>query len=109
MYGKVNQCMDGQPACGASMTKASWAVIDPEGLPAAVERALRVAMTPPVGPVHLAVYDRMLGPDQFTANLIEGDLPDIRAGRSKPGLFFGLRVGPACRWSRLHPSYLRLI
>ena len=70
----------GPTAISASMTKASWAVIEPEGLPAAVERALRVAMTPPVGPVHLAVYDRLLGPDQFTANIIEGDLPDIRAG-----------------------------
>ena len=70
----------GPTAISASMTKASWVVIEPEGLPAAVERALRVAMTPPVGPVHLAVYDRLLGPDQFTANIIEGDLPDIRAG-----------------------------
>ena len=70
----------GPTAISASMTKASWVVIEPEGLPAAIERALRVAMTPPVGPVHLAVYDRLLGPDQFTANIIEGDLPDIRAG-----------------------------
>ena len=70
----------GPTAISASMTKASWVVIEPEGLPAAVERALRVAMTPPVGPVHLAVYDRLLGPNQFTANIIEGDLPDIRAG-----------------------------
>ena len=70
----------GPTAISASMTKASWVVIEPEGLPAAVERALRVAMTPPVGPVHLAVYDRLLGPSQFTANIIEGDLPDIRAG-----------------------------
>ena len=70
----------GPTAISASMTKASWVVIEPEGLPAAVERALRVAMTPPVGPVHLAVYDRLLGPNQFSANIIEGDLPDIRAG-----------------------------
>ena len=70
----------GPTAISAPMTKASWAVIEPEGLPAAVERALRVAMTPPVGPVHLAVYDRLLGPDQFTANIVEGDLPEIRAG-----------------------------
>ncbi len=70
----------GPTAISASMTKASWVVIEPEGLPAAVERALRVAMTPPVGPVHLAIYDRLLGPDKFTAKIIEGDLPDIRAG-----------------------------
>ena len=70
----------GPTAISAAMTKASWTVIEPEGLPAAIERALRVAMTPPVGPVHLAVYDRLLGPDQFTANIIEGDLPQIRTG-----------------------------
>ena len=70
----------GPTAISAPMTKASWAVIEPEGLPAAIERALRVAMTPPVGPVHLAVYDRLLGPNQFTANIIEGGLPEIRAG-----------------------------
>ena len=70
----------GPTAISAPMTKASWTVIEPEGLPAAIERALRVAMTPPVGPVHLAVYDRLLGPDQFTANIIDGDLPEIRTG-----------------------------
>jgi len=70
----------GPTAISAPMTKASWTVIEPEGLPAAIERALRVAMTPPVGPVHLAVFDRLLGPEQFTANIIEGDLPEIRTG-----------------------------
>ena len=48
----------GPTAISAPMTKASWTVIEPEGLPTAIERALRVAMTPPVGPVHLAIYDR---------------------------------------------------
>jgi benzoylformate decarboxylase len=67
------------------MTKASWTVIEPEGLPAAIERALRVAMTPPVGPVHLAVYDRLLGPNQATANIIEGDLPELRVGYPSDG------------------------
>ncbi len=70
----------GPTAISAPMTKASWTVIEPEGLPAAIERALRVAMTPPVGPVHLAIYDRLLGPEQYTANIIEGDLPEIRTG-----------------------------
>ena len=70
----------GPTAISAPMTKASWTVIEPEGLPAAIERALRVAMTPPVGPVHLAVYDRLLGPEQFTANIIEGSLPEVRTG-----------------------------
>ncbi len=75
----------GPTAISAPMTKASWTVIEPEGLPAAVERALRVAMTPPVGPVHLAVYDRLLGPNQATANIIEGDLPELRVGYPSDG------------------------
>ena len=75
----------GPTSISAPMTKASWAVIEPEGLPAAIERALRVAMTPPVGPVHLAIYDRMLGPDQVTANIIEGDLPEVRTGYPSDG------------------------
>ena len=70
----------GPTAISAPMTKANWTVIEPEGLPAAIERALRVAMTPPVGPVHLAVYDRLLGPEQATANIIDGNLQDFRAG-----------------------------
>ncbi len=70
----------GPTAISAPMTKASWTVIEPEGLPAAIERALRVAMTPPVGPVHLAVYDRLLGPEQVTANIIDGNLQEFRAG-----------------------------
>ena len=75
----------GPTAISAPMTKASWTVIEPEGLPAAIERALRVAMTPPVGPVHLAVYDRLLGPNQTTANIIEGDLPELRVGYPSDG------------------------
>ena len=70
----------GPTAIAAPMMKANWTVIEPEGLPAALERALRVAMTPPVGPVHLAVYDRLLGPTEFTANIIDGQLPEIHAG-----------------------------
>ncbi|MCY4559833.1 MAG: thiamine pyrophosphate-binding protein [Chloroflexi bacterium] len=70
----------GPTAIAAPMMKANWTVIEPEGLPAALERALRVAMTPPVGPVHLAVYDRLLGPAEHTANIIDGQLPDIHAG-----------------------------
>ena len=42
-------------------TKATWTVVEPEGLPQAIDRAIRVAMTPPVGPVHLAIYDRLPG------------------------------------------------
>ena len=70
----------GPTAISAPFTKANWSVIDPEGLPQAVERAIRVAKTPPVGPVHLAVYDRLLGAEETTANILEGALPEPRAG-----------------------------
>ena len=70
----------GPTAIAAPMMKANWTVIEPEGLPAALERALRVAMTPPVGPVHLAVYDRLLGPMEYTANITEGSIQEFRAG-----------------------------
>ena len=70
----------GPTAIAAPMMKANWTVIEPEGLPAALERALRVAMTPPVGPVHLAVYDRLLGPAEHTATIIDGQVPEIHAG-----------------------------
>ena len=75
----------GPTAISAPLTKANWTVIEPEGLPAAVERALRVAMTPPVGPVHLAVYDRLLGAQEYTANIIDGGLQEFRAGYPADG------------------------
>ena len=37
-------------------------------------------MTPPVGPVHLAVYDRLLGPTEYSANIIDGQFSEFRAG-----------------------------
>ena len=74
----------GPTAISAPLTKANWTVIEPEGLPAALERALRVAMTPPVGPVHLAVYDRLLGPAEYTARIVDGGLPEFRAGYPSP-------------------------
>lgn len=70
----------GPTAISAPFTKANWSVIDAEGLPQAVERAIRVAKTPPVGPVHLAVYDRLLGAQEVTANIMEGGAPNPRAG-----------------------------
>ena len=70
----------GPTSISAPFTKANWTVIEPEGLPQAIDRALRVATTPPVGPVHLAVYDRLLGPDQVSTNIIEGSIPDVRSG-----------------------------
>ncbi len=70
----------GPTSISAPFTKASWTVIEPEGLPQAIDRALRVATTPPVGPVHLAVYDRLLGPEQISTNIIESGIPSVRAG-----------------------------
>ena len=70
----------GPTSISAPFTKANWTVIEPEGLPQAIDRAIRVATTPPVGPVHLAVYDRLLGPEQVTTNIIEGSIPDVRSG-----------------------------
>ena len=62
----------GPTSIGAPFMKANWTVVEPEGLATAVERAIKVAMTPPVGPVHIAAYDRILGPDAITTNIIDG-------------------------------------
>ena len=70
----------GPTSISAPFTKANWTVIEPDGLPQAIHRALRVAKTPPVGPVHLAVYDRLLHDQQVTTNIIEDDIPNLRAG-----------------------------
>ena len=70
----------GPTSISAPFTKASWAVIEPEGLTQAVDRAVRVATTPPVGPVHLAVYDRMLGNEKVSTHIIDGNIPDVRSG-----------------------------
>ena len=55
----------GPTSIAAPFTKQNWTVIEPEGLSQAIHRALLVAKTPPVGPVHLAVYDRVLGPEEI--------------------------------------------
>jgi benzoylformate decarboxylase len=70
----------GPTSIAAPFTKANWTVIEPEGLPHAIYRALLVAQTPPVGPVHLAVYDRLLGTQEVTTQIIEGSIPKVRAG-----------------------------
>ena len=64
----------------APFTKASWTVIEPEGLPEAIERAIKVATAAPTGPVHLAVYDRLLDAAPVTVNIIEGKTPALLAG-----------------------------
>ena len=70
----------GPTSIAAPFTKQNWTVIEPDGLSQAIHRALLVAKTPPVGPVHLAVYDRVLGAEPITTNIIEGELPDLHAG-----------------------------
>jgi benzoylformate decarboxylase len=70
----------GPTSISAPFTKANWTVIEPEGLPQAIDRALRVATTPPVGPVHIAVYDRLLNADQVNTSIIEGSIAGIRSG-----------------------------
>ena len=70
----------GPTSISAPMTKENWTVIEPEGLTTAVDRALKVANTSPQGPVHLAVYDKLLGNQQVNANLIEDRAHERRAG-----------------------------
>lgn len=64
----------------APFTKAAWTIIEPEGLPEAIERAIQVATAAPTGPVHLAVYDRLLDAAPVTVDIIESKIPAIRAG-----------------------------
>ena len=70
----------GPTAISAPFTKAGWSVMEPDHLPHAVERALRAAKTPPMGPVHLAVYDRILDMGPIRAQIADGPIPDLRAG-----------------------------
>ena len=70
----------GPTSISAPFTKAGWSVIEPDHLPHAVERALRTAKTPPMGPVHLAVYDRILEMGPIKARIADGPIPDLRAG-----------------------------
>jgi len=72
----------GPTSISAPLTKASWTIIDPQGLPHAIDRALKVAKTPPFGPVHLAVYDRVLENTQITTNIIEPSNSNIRPNRA---------------------------
>ena len=70
----------GPTSIAAPFMKANWTVVDPGGLVMAVDRAIKVATTPPIGPVHIAVYDRNLGPEQITTRIIEGPPARPRAG-----------------------------
>ena len=80
---RINLDLDhsfGPTSISAPFTKASWTVIEPEGLPQAIHRALRTAVTPPAGPVHIAVYDRSLDDRPVTTDIIEGEIGNVRAG-----------------------------
>lgn len=70
----------GPTSIGAPFMKANWTVIDPAGLATAVDRAIKVAMTPPIGPVHIAAYDRILGAEHITTEIIGGPPVRPRAG-----------------------------
>ena len=70
----------GPTSIAAPFTKSTWTVIEPEGLPQAIDRALLVAGAPPVGPVHLAVYDRILTSAPVDTAIIEGRPSAGRAG-----------------------------
>ena len=63
----------------APYVKASWTVLNPEGMAHAIYRALLVAKTPPVGAVHLAIYENSLTTDTIEADIVENGLPDLRA------------------------------
>lgn len=95
----------GPTSIAAPFCKSTWASIEPEGLPQAIDRALLVAGAPPVGPVHLAVYDRVLTSAQVDTAIIEGrpaagragypadsdveELVDALAGAERPLLYAG--------------------
>ena len=71
----------GPTSIAAPFCKSTWAVIEPEGLPQAIDRALLVAgARRRSGPVHLAVYDRVLTSAPVDTDIIEGTPPAGRAG-----------------------------
>lgn len=52
-------------------TKISWESHDPAGLPAMLRRAFKVSMTPPGGPVYLAVPNYVLEKKDVTAEIFD--------------------------------------
>lgn len=53
-YNETHQCVD-QAAVMAPITKWSYEMKSPEELPAVIDKAFRVALEEPVGPVHIAI------------------------------------------------------
>ena len=87
-YDRIGMELDhsfGPTSISAPFTKSGWTVVEPDGLAQAVDRALRVAATPPAGPVHLAVYDRLLGAEEVETTIIEGARHSVRAGSPDDG------------------------
>ena len=70
----------GPTSISAPFTKSTWTVLEPEGLAQAIDRAFKVATTAPVGPVHLAMYDRLLGPEEVETSILESRTRGLRAG-----------------------------
>ena len=82
---RINLDLDasfGPASISVPMCKETWTVIEPEGLPNAGERAWRGAATPPFGPVHSAVYDKMLGEQQVTTDIIHSGGGKLNAGHA---------------------------
>ncbi len=59
----------GPTSIAAPFMKANWTVLEAGGLAPAIERAIKVASTPPIGPVHVAIYDRLLGPEKTSTSI----------------------------------------
>ena len=51
----------GPTSISAPLTKENWTVVEPEGLPIAIDRAIRVAKTPSQGPVHIRSIRQITG------------------------------------------------
>ena len=69
----------------APLTKHSWTVLEPQGLPQVIHKAKTVATTFPQGPVHIAVHDKMLSKDRVNADIIQSNLNPLRSGYPSDG------------------------
>jgi len=74
----------GPTSIAAPFMKANWTVLEAGGLTTAIERAIKVASTPPIGPVHVAIYDRLLGTEKTSTSIIEHEIPKVTAGYPDP-------------------------
>ena len=73
--------MWGPTSIAEPFTKASWTVIESDGLPQAIERALRVAKTPPVGSGSpRCLWTGCSEMRRVSTEIIEGEIQSVRAG-----------------------------